>query len=323
MDNLCHTLAGAAIAQAGPFRRTPLATATVMIGANLPDVDAFAYVFGSDLDALAFRRGWTHGVLAMAVLPVVLAGGMLAFDGLARRRLRPERPAGRWGPLLVLSALGVLSHPMLDFLNTYGVRFLAPFSWEWFYGDGLFIIDPWVWLALSAGVLLSLRRARRGSSNPERPARVALLVAAAYAVSMMLSGVVGRLAAARSVPGSERRMVGPVWLNPFRRQLLLDFGNEYRYGSVEFLPRPAVEVARGGVPKGATDPFAQAAAGTEQGRKFLSWARFPVFRVEREADGGARVELQDARYPGPYGRWASTVIRLPARRAGDSAVATR
>ena len=217
----------------------------------------------------------------------------------------------------------MLSHPLLDFLNTYGVRFLAPFSWEWFYGDALFIVDPWVWIALSAGVFLSLRRARRASPNPERPARVALLLTAAYAVSMMLSGVVGRVAAARSVAGSERRMVGPVPLNPFRRQLVLDFGDAYRYGSVEFLPRPGVEVSREVDPKGADDPLARAAAATERGRKFLSWSRFPIFRVEREADGGARVELQDARYPPFHGSWASTVIRLPAGRAGDGAAGTR
>ena len=238
-------------------------------------------------------------------------------------RLRPERPAARWGPLLALSALGVLSHPLLDFLNTYGVRFLAPFSWEWFYGDALFIVDPWVWIALSVGVFLSLRRARRASPNPERPARVALLLTAAYAVSMMLSGVVGRVAAARLVAGSERRMVGPMPLNPFRRQLVLDFGDAYRYGSVEFLPRPAVEVARGADPKGADDPLARAAAATERGRKFLSWSRFPIFRVEREADGGARVELADARYPPFHGSWASTVIRLPARGDSEAAAGTR
>ncbi len=225
-----------------------------MIGANLPDVDAFVYVFGDGVDALAFRRGWTHGILAMAVLPVVLAGAMLAFDRLVRRGLRPGRPAARWGPLLLLSALGVLSHPLLDFLNTYGVRFLAPFSWEWFYGDALFIVDPWVWIALSVGVFLSLRRARRASPDPERPARVALLLTAAYAGSMMLSGVVGRVAAVRTVAGSERRMVGPMPLNPFRRQLVLDFGDAYRYGSVEFLPRPAVEVAARGRSQGRGRP---------------------------------------------------------------------
>ena len=294
-----------------------------MIAANLPDVDGVVYFFGDRVDALAFRRGWTHGILAMAVLPVVMAGIVLVFDRLVRRRFRPERPAARWGPLLVLSALGVLSHPLLDFLNTYGVRFLAPFSWQWFYGDALYIADPWVWTALSVGVFLSIRRARRALPNPEKPARVALLVTAAYVASMMLSGVVGRVAANWSVAGSQRRMVGPVRITPFRRQLVLEFGDEYRHGSVEFLPRPAVEVARDVDPKGADDSFARAAAATETGRKFLSWARFPMFRVEREADGGARVELLDARYPSFYGSWPSTVVRLPPQRAGDGAAGTR
>jgi inner membrane protein len=244
---------------------------------------------------------------------------MLAFDRFVRLRLRPDRvttPA-RWRALLTLSAITVLSHPLLDFLNTYGVRFLAPFSWRWFYGDALFIIDLWVWIAPGVGIFLSSRRARRDSPNPERPARVALLLSGAYVVSMMLSGVIGRLAAdwSRSASGSERRMVGPVPLNPFRRQLVLDFGDAYRYGSVEFLPRPAIEVAREIDPKGADDPLAREAAATDRGRKFLTWSRFPIFRVEREADGDARVSLADARYPPFHGSWASTVIFLPASRS--------
>ena len=314
MDNLCHTLVGAAIAQASPLRRTPLAMATCIIGANLPDVDGLLYVFGEGgVDSLAFRRGWTHGILAMAVWPFVLAGIMLAFDRFVRRGLRPGKPPALWKPLLILSAITVLSHPLLDFLNTYGIRLLAPFSWKWFYGDALFIIDPWVWIALAVGVTLSSIRKRRRSPNPDRPARMALLVVGSYAVAMLLSGVVGRIAADLSVPGSERRMVGPKWMNPFRRQLVLDFGEEYRNGSVEFLPRPAVEVARGVEPKGADDPLAREAAATERGRKFLSWSRFPIFRVERTADGGARVELADARYPPFHGDWPSTVILLPPR----------
>ncbi len=290
--------------------------ATGLIAANLPDVDGLVYVFGDDgVDALAFRRGWTHGILAMAVLPLVLAGVMLAFDRFVRRGLfgRPgrERAPARWRPLLLLSAVGVLSHPLLDFLNTYGVRFLAPFSWEWFYGDALFIIDPWVWITLAVGVFLSSRRRRRASTNPDRPARIALLVTASYAVAMMLSGVVGRLAADWSVQGSERRMVGPRWINPLRRQLVLDFGQEYRTGSVQFRPWPSTEVSRVVEPKGADDPLARAAAATDRGRKFLTWSRFPIFRVEREANGGACVELGDARYPPFHGDWPRTVIVLP------------
>ena len=71
MDNLTHTLLGGALAAAGLGRRTPLATATLLVGANLPDVDAVTYFIDPDL-ALGWRRGWTHGVLAWALLPPLL-----------------------------------------------------------------------------------------------------------------------------------------------------------------------------------------------------------------------------------------------------------
>jgi hypothetical protein len=39
MDNLCHTLVGAALGEAGFKRRTRFASATLMIASNLPDID--------------------------------------------------------------------------------------------------------------------------------------------------------------------------------------------------------------------------------------------------------------------------------------------
>src|SRR6185295_12562249 len=79
MDNLCHSLVGAALAEAGLKKRTALATATLVIGANLPDVDVFAHFVGSDF-ALGFRRGWTHGILALVLWPFILTGIMLGWD---------------------------------------------------------------------------------------------------------------------------------------------------------------------------------------------------------------------------------------------------
>ena len=93
MDNLCHSLVGAALSRAGLGRRTALATATLVIGANLPDVDVFAYAWGADT-ALGFRRGWTHGVLALALWPFVLTGILMAWDRLVRRRTARTWSAG-------------------------------------------------------------------------------------------------------------------------------------------------------------------------------------------------------------------------------------
>lgn len=159
MDNLAHSLVGAWMAEAGLKRTTPLATVTLVIGANLPDIDGFTMLVGSDT-ALLLRRGWTHGVVAMAVLPWLLAGAVVLADRYLRRRRHPEKAPARFWPLLGLAYLSVLSHPLLDWMNTYGVRLLMPFDGRWFYGDALFIIDPWVWLLTAAAVVMADARAR-------------------------------------------------------------------------------------------------------------------------------------------------------------------
>lgn len=157
VDPLAHTLFGAGLAEAGLRRVSRYATATLLIGANAPDVDVIAAFWGEDT-SLLFRRGWTHGVLALAVLPWIIAGGLLLFHRL--RRESETGPPFRFFPLLAIAYLGVLSHPLLDWMNTYGVRVLMPFDERWFYGDALFIVDPWLWLLAAAGVVLARSRGR-------------------------------------------------------------------------------------------------------------------------------------------------------------------
>ena len=55
-----------------------------------------------------------------------------------------------------------MSHPFLDWLNTYGVRLLMPFSERWFYGDALFIVDPFLWIVLGGAVMLAWTTHRPG-----------------------------------------------------------------------------------------------------------------------------------------------------------------
>jgi len=134
-------MTGATLSATGLRRTTPLATATLVLAANAPDVDIVAQAFGSST-ALAWRRGLTHGVPALLVLPFLVTGAILAADHLVRRRLHPGALRASARRVLPLAFLGVWSHPVLDWLNTYGMRWWMPASGEWSYGDSLFIVDP-------------------------------------------------------------------------------------------------------------------------------------------------------------------------------------
>lgn len=162
MDNLTHSLVGAALSEAGPRDRFALATPTLIVAANVPDVDVVSYLIADEFAALAWRRGITHGVPALLLWPFVVAALMVGWDRFIRRRRDPTaRPAG-FGPLLALAALGALTHPAMDWLNTYGMRWWLPFDGRWSYGDSVFIIDPWLWLGLGGVVFLARSRTWKG-----------------------------------------------------------------------------------------------------------------------------------------------------------------
>ena len=61
MDNVTHSLVGAALGRAGLYRRTRLAAGALIIGANLPDIDVLGLPFGENL---SIRRGITPGPIA-------------------------------------------------------------------------------------------------------------------------------------------------------------------------------------------------------------------------------------------------------------------
>ena len=333
MDNIAHTLAGLALAETGLKRRTALGTATLAIAANLPDIDAITYVMDVGLDPLVVRRGWTHGPIAMVALPLLLTAIMVGWD-----RAFGDKPGRRHTPVNVgwvfaLALIGVLSHPLLDLMNTYGVRLMMPFSGRWFYGDGLFIVDPWLWVTLAVGVLLSRRRARRtrdasaGITHPRRrssrevptsaswvtrPARVAVGAVVVYAGAMVISGAIGRHALAQPPGGAraERVMVGPVVVNPLRRDVVRDLGDRYEVGTLRFTPGILYE-PRGFIDAGRALPGVAAASATEAGAGFLSWARFPYFQTQSVGDS-ISVRISDARYADERGRgWATVVVTVP------------
>jgi inner membrane protein len=295
MDNLCHTLVGAALGEAGLKRHTRLASATLMIASNLPDLDVL--VFATSVPSVAFRRGWTHGVVAQALLPIACAG-LMTFIG--RRRAADAAAARevRFAQLLGLSYLGVLLHVFMDFLNNYGVRLLMPFQTRWFYGDTLFIIDPWLWLALGGGVWLARQQATA------RPAQGALLASALYIGLMLAASQAARTVVANAWTAAngtppQALMVGPMPVTPFRRAVVIDAGDRYATGTFSWLPTE-VRFDSVSIAKNDRDQRVEAARTAPAVRGFLIWSRFPYWRLEAVEDG-TRVTVGDMRFSGTIG----------------------
>lgn len=312
MDPICHSLTGAALSAAGLRRCTALATTTLVLAANAPDIDVLLCV--PDAFPLGCHRGWTHGVLGLAVLPFLLTGLMLLVARYVRRPPADGPPLRAQG-LLLISVIGVATHLLLDFTNSYGIRLLLPFSDRWFYGDALYIVDPWLYLTLGGGLLLARWRAGGGRGRVWA-ARIGLAAAACYVAAMLASNVWARQAVAaglaRAGLAETRFMVTPVPVNPLRREVIFDAGDRYERGFVWFEPSPHFRPAGFGVDKGLNAPAVNAAMLTPRAQRYLAWSRFPFFITDTTPQG-TRVYMNDYRYATGSGRegWAGTEVSPP------------
>jgi inner membrane protein len=308
---------GAAMGKAGLARRTSLGMGTLMIASNLPDIDVG--VFLTPVLAMSFRRGWTHGVLAQAVLPPLLALAMQAWDRRVVQRRAHAPPPAQFSALVFLSYIGVLMHVFMDYLNSYGVRLLMPFSQQWFYGDALFIVDPWLYLLLGGGTWLSVRGARRGSRSTTQPALIGLALSIVYMLAMLASNFIARETVRAGIlragqPAGTRFMVAPVLVNPFRREVVIDVGARYEKGTLWFEPAPHFRPGGFGIDTGLDDPVVVEAAQLPRAQVFLQWSRFPFATVDRGKSPPV-VWFNDYRYANTgLGGWSATYVPVSQER---------
>ena len=299
MDNLTHSLIGAALGQAGLKRKTGLAMSALIIGANIPDIDAGCVVYG--IESLAMRRGITHGPIAMVLLPLMLAGGLWWFDKWqAKRGKRPEgRAPVHFGWLYALSLIACLTHPLFDWFNNYGVRLLEPFSHRWFYGDTLFIIDPWIWAMLGSGIWFSLRRERAVIAKWNRPVHAAWMAVSIY---ISLNFIVSRIAN-DTIPlaydGPSLQVANAVPLAFWRREVpwrddgWLD-APRWRdtYGSEEFSLFGGKTFDSKGKLTNMEDPrIAEWSKNDPAAQAFLFWSRMPIAELHDD-----HIILRDQRF---------------------------
>lgn len=317
MDPITHTLAGATIARAGLDRRTPLATAALLLGANAPDIDIVTAFLHDENASLACRRGWTHGPLAWIALPFAVAGVLVVWDRWVRRRCDPTAAPVRSDALLYLAALGVFSHPALDWLNTYGIRLLMPFSETWFRGDSVFIVDPWLWLVMGTGLIIA-RRAQPNQSRVARFARTAGMLAIAYVAAMIGLSVQGKrlvrsAAETAGIAPITDVLYSPRPATPLAADVVVRTPDAYHPGALRWLSDPRVTFSGIVIPRGDWSASAVLRAReTPAARNYLVWSQFPYVRVEAQG-ADTTVFFGDARYrAGPAGNLSGMSVRLPA-----------
>jgi inner membrane protein len=159
VDNLAHTLVGAALGRVVAGKRVPAAGWIGAIAANAPDWTELLIGFRPDRGGLAYyvsHRGITHSLLGAAVETVALTSVLWGLFAVLHRR---------WGvravPLGVLTALvaaTVFSHLYMDWQGSYGLRPWLPWSSRWYYADWVAIADPMFWLIPLVGLAWGAER---------------------------------------------------------------------------------------------------------------------------------------------------------------------
>lgn len=189
LDNITHTLTGLVVADvvatlrslsrarslhapasatsaatdtaADPWQRDHFRGALFVTSAlanNGPDLDfAYTAITGGKLGYLLHHRGHTHTLVAAPLLAVI----SWALVALVLRVSGSRLDRARHAALLGIALLGAALHILLDFGNNYGVHPFWPLYSGWFYGDAIFIIEPWLLLIL-AGCALGATASRIG-----------------------------------------------------------------------------------------------------------------------------------------------------------------
>ena len=319
LEPVTHFLFGANMGRAGLNRKTALATAVLTLAAEAPDLDVFSR-FGGSAFALNHHRGFTHSFLG---IPIVAAAVVAFVYGIWRVRGRkthnPNLPP-RWGLLYAYACLAGLSHILLDYTNSYGVRPFWPFSERWYSWDIVYIYEPIILVVLILGLvvpalfsLVNQEISSRRTGDKAPPGRVAasLALLAVFALWGFRDYEHRRALAAleaRNYQGVDAVHVSAYSypFDPFRWYAVAETPAFFATMDVNSLiPEvdPAGEMQIRYKPE--ETPITLAAKRSYLGHVYLSWAQYPITETEQLSPGlsnnhaAYRVRFRDLRYMYP------------------------
>lgn len=316
MDNLTHSLTALALSQAGLNRKTRFATLTLIVGANLPDIDLVA-TFGGGATYLKYHRGITHSILGAAMLATAL-GALVYFGG---RKAPQAKAAGppldlRW--LIGISWIALASHVLMDFTNSYGIRPFLPFSGRWYAWDIMPIIDVLLWALLILG--LALPPLFRLISEEVGAAKTKPRGGAIFALCAMVAlWGVRDLAHRRVIGFLDSHVYGqenpvqlgafPSTVNPFSWNGVVETDSGFYLLPARALDSDVDTEHATVLHKPEPSPALAAASKTRTAQIFLDFARFPWPNIE-DTDNGFFISIQDLRYASTSNQRRAFVVEI-------------
>jgi inner membrane protein len=146
---LTHSLFGVVLAESAyqivkrrtkaPTSRRPFYYGSI-IANNFPDTDLLARLIDpTPMSYLVQHRGYTHTLL-WAIPQALLVFTMVQWWAKKQDKIL----------LFGLCLLGLITHLLLDYQNSYGIHMFSPFDHHWMYGDTLFIVEPTLWIPVLA-----------------------------------------------------------------------------------------------------------------------------------------------------------------------------
>jgi len=314
LEPITHFLTGACLGRAGLNRKTALATATLTLAAEAPDLDVLGEIKGP-VFGFAHHRGFTHSFLGIALVSAAVVGFIYGIWRLRGRKIKDPNLPPRWGLLFGFAYLAGLSHILLDFTNNYGVRPFWPFSERWYSWDIVFIAEPVMWILLIGGLVVPAFfhmvnqdiGARRRAPYGRVGATIALFgVVALWGVrDFEHRRAVSALEARQYENANPVRVSAyPYWWSPFRWHGVVETQDFFAATTVDSLtPEVDPEGEMQIIYKPEETPVTLAAKKSYLGRVYLDWAQYPVTETEPLDNGrGFIVSFKDLRFDYPERR---------------------
>lgn len=223
MDSLTQIVLGAACGEATLGKKIGnKALLFGAIGGTIPDLDVFVgnWIYGNEIDAMLFHRGFMHSILFSVLGAFVFGWLIYKLYNTGKRKETTNLKDWIW-----LFFWALFTHPILDCFTPYGTQLFAPFSNYRVAFNNISVVDP-IYTIPFLFCLIVMMFFKRQSLNRTLWLKLGIGVSSAY----MIFTLVNKLYI-DSIFRASLKQEGIVYQRYFTQPSI--FNNVLWYGTVE------------------------------------------------------------------------------------------